>query len=79
MVTGAPKKIRGAFLPFVTFGVILLVPGRMYPQVTGGTLSGTVTDQSGAVIRGDGYGSWIRHQGAHGHHADGGVPLPSYR
>jgi hypothetical protein len=50
MVTGAPKKSRGGFPLFVTFGVILLVSGRMYPQVVGATLSGTVTDQSGAVI-----------------------------
>jgi hypothetical protein len=50
MVTGAPKKIRGGFLVFVTFEVILLVSSRIYPQVVGATLSGTVTDQSGAVI-----------------------------
>jgi hypothetical protein len=50
MVTGTPKKIRGGFLVFVTFEVILLVPGRIYPQVVGATLTGTVTDQSGAVI-----------------------------
>src|SRR6202521_1876669 len=50
MVTGAPKKIRGGLPLFVTFVIILLVSGRIYPQVAGGTLSGTVTDQSGAVI-----------------------------
>src|ERR1700680_207526 len=50
MVTGTPKKIRGGFLVFVTFGVILVVSARIYPQVVGATLSGTVTDQSGAVI-----------------------------
>src|SRR3984893_4816299 len=50
MVTGAPNRIRADFLVFVTFGVILLVSARIYPQVVGGTLSGTVTDQSGAVI-----------------------------
>jgi hypothetical protein len=50
MVTGAPKKIRGGFLVCVTFGVILLVPSRIYPQVAGATLSGTVTDESSAVI-----------------------------
>jgi hypothetical protein len=30
--------------------IILLVSGPIYPQVAGGTLSGTVTDQSGAAI-----------------------------
>jgi Carboxypeptidase regulatory-like domain/TonB-dependent Receptor Plug Domain len=50
MVTGAPEKTRGGFVVLVAFGVILLAPGRMYPQVVGATLSGTVTDQSGAVI-----------------------------
>jgi hypothetical protein len=43
-------KLRGGLPLFVTFGLILLGPGRIYPQVVGGTLSGTVTDQSGAVI-----------------------------
>src|SRR6202171_2697873 len=50
MATGAPKNIRCGFLAFVTFAVILLVSARIYAQVVGGTLSGTVTDQSGAVI-----------------------------
>jgi hypothetical protein len=50
MVTGTPKKMPGGLPLFVTFGVILLVPGRIYPQVVGATLSGTVTDQSGAVV-----------------------------
>src|ERR1700681_346600 len=50
MVTGTPKKTRGGFLVSVIFGVILLVSARIYPQVVGATLSGTVTDQSGAVI-----------------------------
>jgi Carboxypeptidase regulatory-like domain/TonB dependent receptor/TonB-dependent Receptor Plug Domain len=50
VVTGAPKKFRSVFLVFVTFVVIPLVCGPIYPQVVGGTLSGTVTDQSGAVI-----------------------------
>jgi hypothetical protein len=50
MVTGAPKQIRGGFLVFVAFVVMLLTPLRIYSQVVGATLSGTVTDQSGAVI-----------------------------
>jgi hypothetical protein len=50
MVTGAQKKFRGGLPLLVTFGLILLVPGRIYTQVVGATLSGTVTDQSGAVI-----------------------------
>jgi hypothetical protein len=50
MVIANPKKVRGGFLVFVTFGVIFLVSARMYPQVAGATLSGTVTDQSGAII-----------------------------
>src|ERR1700674_3008587 len=50
MVAGAPKNRRGGFLVFVTFEVILLVPSWIYPQVVGATLSGTVTDQSGAVV-----------------------------
>ena len=50
MVTGTPKKIRGVFRVFVTFGIILLSSVPIYPQVVGATLSGTVTDQSGAVI-----------------------------
>jgi len=32
------------------FEIVLLIPGRMYPQVVGAMLSGTFTDQSGAVI-----------------------------
>jgi hypothetical protein len=50
MVLEVPKKMRAGLLALVTFGVILLVSGRAYPQVAGGTLSGTVTDESGAVI-----------------------------
>src|SRR6202048_4045112 len=50
MVAGTPKKIRGVFRVFVTFGIILLSSVPIYPQVVGATLSGTVTDQSGAVI-----------------------------
>jgi hypothetical protein len=50
MVTGTPKTARGGLPLFVTFVMILLVPVRIYPQVVGATLSGTVTDQSGAVI-----------------------------
>src|SRR6202140_2898519 len=50
MVTGTPKKMRGVLPLFVTFVMILLVSGRIYPQVVGATLSGTVTDQSGAAI-----------------------------
>src|ERR1700681_397657 len=34
----------------VSFGIILLVSRHIYAQVVGATLSGTVTDQSGAVI-----------------------------
>jgi hypothetical protein len=49
MVAGTPRKLRG-FLVFVTFIVILLACAGIYAQVVGGTLSGTVTDQSGAVI-----------------------------
>jgi hypothetical protein len=50
MVTGTPKKMRGDLPLFVTFVMILVVPVRIYPQVVGATLAGTVTDQSGAVI-----------------------------
>jgi hypothetical protein len=50
MVTGAPRNILGGFLAFMMFEVILLVPGRLYPQVVRATLSGTVTDQSDAVV-----------------------------
>ena len=50
MVPEVPKKMRGVLPMFVAFGVIVLASGRIYPQVVGGTLSGTVTDQSGAVI-----------------------------
>ena len=50
MVTGTPMKMRGAFLAFVTFGIMLLTHWRIYPQGAGATLTGTVTDQSGAVI-----------------------------
>jgi hypothetical protein len=50
MVTGTPMKMRDAFLVFMTFGVMLLTSWRIYPQVAGATLTGTVTDQSGAVI-----------------------------
>src|ERR1700730_7965825 len=42
--------MRGGLALFVTFVMILLVSARIYPQVVGATLSGTVTDQSGAVI-----------------------------
>jgi hypothetical protein len=50
MVIGTQRKLRGCLPLFVTFVLMLLVPGRIYPQVAGATLSGTVTDQSGAVI-----------------------------
>jgi hypothetical protein len=50
MPTVTPKKLWGGFVLFVTLGVLLLAPARIYPQVVGATLSGTVTDQSGAVI-----------------------------
>src|ERR1700680_635784 len=50
MVIRASKNIRRASLLFLTVAVISLIPGRIYPQVVGATLSGTVTDQSGAVI-----------------------------
>jgi hypothetical protein len=50
MVVGGSNKIRGASLVFLAFAVIPLLPSGLYPQVVGGTLSGTVTDQSGAVI-----------------------------
>ena len=49
MIAGTPMKIRG-FLAFVTFGVILLVSARIYPQVSGATFTGSVSDASGAVI-----------------------------
>jgi hypothetical protein len=49
MVTGTRKKLRGGLPLFVTFGLIVLGPSRIYSQVVGATLSGTVTDQSGAV------------------------------
>src|SRR4029077_14140856 len=52
MVTGTPNRIRGGFLVCVTFVIILLTPLRIYSQVVGATLSGTVTDTSGAVVPG---------------------------
>jgi poly-gamma-glutamate capsule biosynthesis protein CapA/YwtB (metallophosphatase superfamily) len=48
MIAGTPMKIRG-FLAFVTFGVILLVSARIYPQVSGATFTGSVSDASGPV------------------------------
>ena len=42
-----PRRMRGGLLVLV---MLLLAAGRIYPQVVGATLSGTVTDQSGAVI-----------------------------
>jgi Carboxypeptidase regulatory-like domain/TonB-dependent Receptor Plug Domain len=50
MFIGVPKKLHGGFLVLVAFGIILLLSARVYPQVAGGTLSGSVTDQSGAVV-----------------------------
>ena len=49
MIAGKPMKIR-VFLAFVTFGVILLVSARIYPQVSGATFTGSVSDASGAHI-----------------------------
>jgi hypothetical protein len=43
------KETSGGFLVFVMFEVILLAPGPIDPQVTGATLPGTVTDQSGSI------------------------------
>jgi hypothetical protein len=50
MVSSVPKKLQDSLLVLVAFEVVLFVPGRIYPQVVGGTISGTVTDASGAVI-----------------------------
>jgi hypothetical protein len=50
MLTGTPKKIWGGFVVFVAFAVILTTSPRIYPQVVGAMLSGTATDQSGAVV-----------------------------
>ena len=50
MLAGVPKKMRDSLLVLVAFNVLLCMPGRIYPQVAGGTISGTVTDASGAVI-----------------------------
>jgi len=50
MLPGVPKKMRDSFLVLVAFNVLLFMPGPVYPQVAGGTISGTVTDASGAVI-----------------------------
>jgi hypothetical protein len=52
MVAGTSNKIWGGLLLFVVFEIVLLVPARIYSQVVGATLSGTATDQSGAVIPG---------------------------
>src|SRR6202790_951656 len=45
-----PRKLQGILLSFVTviFGLFLAVP--IHAQVTGATLSGTVTDASGGII-----------------------------
>jgi hypothetical protein len=48
MLVGVSKRMWGGLPLFVT--LILIIPGRIYPQVVGGTLAGTVSDQSGAVI-----------------------------
>jgi hypothetical protein len=50
MLPGVPKKMRDRLVVLVAFDVLLFMPGRLYPQVAGGTISGTVTDASGAVI-----------------------------
>jgi Carboxypeptidase regulatory-like domain/TonB-dependent Receptor Plug Domain len=44
------RKTRIVLMVLVSFGIILLVSRHIYAQVVGATLSGTVTDQSGAVI-----------------------------
>lgn len=44
------KKLSKAFSFLAVFYAALLMSGRIYPQVAGATLSGTVTDQSGALI-----------------------------
>jgi hypothetical protein len=50
MLPGVPKIMRNRLVVLVAFNVLLFMPGRLYPQVAGGTISGTVTDASGAVI-----------------------------
>jgi Carboxypeptidase regulatory-like domain/TonB-dependent Receptor Plug Domain/TonB dependent receptor len=50
MVIRAPKTLRAGLLVLVAFEGVLLFSGRVYPQVAGATLSGTVNDASGAVI-----------------------------
>jgi hypothetical protein len=50
MLTSGLQKIRGLVLLLVILVLTSLIADVVYAQVVGGTLSGTVTDQSGAVI-----------------------------
>jgi hypothetical protein len=44
------RKVSAALSVFIIFGIGLLSANQAYAQVSGATLSGTVTDSSGAVI-----------------------------
>ncbi len=43
-------RIAGAFMASGALGLCLLIPANVWPQVSGATLSGTVTDTSGATL-----------------------------
>src|ERR1700752_1681770 len=50
MSLGSSNKMQKGHRVLGAFYAILLMSVRIYPQVAGATLSGTVADQSGAVI-----------------------------
>jgi outer membrane receptor protein involved in Fe transport len=52
MVAVVSKKIQGTFVVLAALSCFLLLAGRVQAQVVGATLSGTVTDPSGAAIPG---------------------------
>ena len=47
---GRSKRISGAFVALGALGLSLLIAANVWSQVSGGTLSGTVNDTSGATL-----------------------------